>query len=287
MERRLAAILVTDVVGYSRLMGEDEAGTLERLKAHRKKLIDPKIAEHHGRVVKLMGDGALVEFASVVDAVQCAIDIQRSIAERNAEVPAEKRIEFRIGINLGDVIVEGEDIYGDGVNIAARFQELADPGGIFISRSARDQVRDKLDISLEDLGEHEAKNIARPVHVFRVVLDAASPRKRDQPTRKPSRTWTRPAAAAAAVALVLMVATAAWFRPWVSEPAFDASPLSAKSSIAVLPFANLSNDPEQEYFSDGITNDIITDLSKFHDLFVIASNSTFVYKGRPVQIQRV
>ena len=287
MERRLAAILVTDVVGYSRLMGEDEAGTLERLKAHRKKLIDPKIAEHHGRVVKLMGDGALVEFASVVDAVQCAIDIQRSIAERNAEVPAEKRIEFRIGINLGDVIVEGDDIYGDGVNIAARFQELADPGGIFISRSARDQVRDKLDISLEDLGEHEAKNIARPVHVFRVVLDSASPRKRVEPTRKPSRTWTRPAAAAAAVALVLMVAAAAWFRPWDSEPAFDASPLSAKSSIAVLPFANLSNDPEQEYFSDGITNDIITDLSKFHDLFVIASNSTFVYKGKPVQIQQV
>ena len=287
MERRLAAILVTDVVGYSRLMGEDEAGTLERLKAYRKELIDPKIAEHHGRVVKLMGDGALVEFASVVDAVQCAIDIQQSMSERNAEIPAEKRIEFRMGINLGDVMVEGEDIYGDGVNIAARFQELADPGGIFISRSARDQVRDKLDISLEDLGEHEAKNIARPVHVFRVVLDAKSPRKRIEPTRKPSKPWTRPLVAAATVALVLMVAAAAWFRPRVSEPAFDASPLSAKSSIAVLPFANLSNDPEQEYFSDGITNDIITDLSKFHDLFVIASNSTFVYKDKPVQIQRV
>ncbi|MCZ6861192.1 MAG: adenylate cyclase [Alphaproteobacteria bacterium] len=286
MERRLAAILVADVVGYSQLMGEDEVGTLAALNTHRKELIDPEIARHTGRIVKLMGDGALVEFASVIDAVQCAITIQHGMRERNADVPENRRIEFRIGINVGDVIVENEDIYGDGVNIAARLETLAGPGDILISRSARDQIRDKLDVSLEDLGEHEVKNIARPIRVFRVlqILDDGS----SLPLKVRQSIFRRRFALIMTSTAFLAVASAvAWLGLWVPEPVFEASPLSAKSSIAVLPFMNLSKDPEQEYFSDGITNDIITDLSKFRDLFVIASNSTFAYKGKPVNIQQV
>ena len=246
MERRLAAILAADVVGYSRMMGVDEVDTLNALKAHRSEVIDPTIAERGGRIVKTMGDGLLVEFGSVVDAVQCATDLQRAMAERNAGVSDERRIDFRIGINLGDVIIEDGDIYGDGVNVAARLEGLAEPGGICISRAARDQIRDKLPVVLEDLGEQSVKNIARPVRVFRI----------------------KPAA--------LPVASAA------SEAA-----LPDKPSIAVLPFNNMSGDPEQEYFSDGITEDIITELSRFRSLFVIARNSSFAYKGQAVKIQDV
>ena len=286
MERRLAAIMATDVVGYSRLIREDEAGTLAALNTHREELFDPEITKHKGRIVKLMGDGALVEFASVIDAVQCAIAIQRGMRERNAEVPENRLIELRIGINVGDVIVENEDIFGDGVNVAARIEALAEPGDILISRSARDQIRDKLDVSLEDLGEHEVKNIARPVRVFRVLqtLDDGSSlslQVRQGILRR------RFALIAASTAFIAVPGVVTWFGPWAPEPVFESSPLSAKSSIAVLPFTNLSKDPEQEYFSDGITNDIITDLSKFHDLLVIASNSTFVYKNKSVNIQEV
>ncbi len=251
-ERRLTTILAADVVGYGRLMGSDEAGTLAQLKAHRNELIEPKTAEYHGRVVKLMGDGILMEFGSVVDAVTFAVDVQRAMVERNADVPEGRRIIYRVGINIGDIIVEGEDIYGDGVNLAARLEGLAEPGGICVHGNVWDQVRDKLDLAFDDMGEVELKNIARPARVFRLVLDRADA-KADRPA-----------------------------------PAGRARPsLPDQPSIAVLPFENLSGDAGQEFFADGITEDIITELSRFPELFVIARNSAFTYKGRAVRIQDV
>jgi adenylate cyclase len=245
--RRLAAILAADVAGYSRLMGADEEGTLERLKALRRELIDPKITEHHGRIVKTTGDGLLVEFASVVDAVRCAVEVQQAMPERNTGVGADHCIELRVGINLGDVIVEGDDLYGDGVNIAARIEALADAGGVFVSNTVHDHVRDRLPFVFEDLGEHQVKNIARPVRVYRV---------RDVNVgAKPS-----------------------------TQPAL---PLPDKPSIAVLPFANMSGDPEQEYFADGMVEEIITALSRIRWLFVIARNSSFTYKGQAVDVKQV
>jgi adenylate cyclase len=253
MERRLAAIFAADVAEYSRLIGADEEGTLAQLKAHRRELIDLKIAEHQGRIVKTTGDGLLVEFLSPVKAVRCAVDVQRGMDVRNADVPKERRIEFRIGINLGDVIVDEGDLYGDGVNVAARLEGIAEPGAVYISRAVRDFIRDRPEIVVEDLGERALKNIAKPVQVFRV---AASDR----------------AGAAPAGALA---------------PAAGAPPVPDKPSIAVLPFANMSHDVEQEYFSDGITEDLITDLSKVSGLFVIARNSSFTYKGRSVKVQDI
>jgi adenylate cyclase len=247
MERRLAAIFAADVAGYSRLIGADEEGTLTRLKAHRRELIDRKIAEHQGRIVKTTGDGVLAEFASPVKAVRCAIEVQHGMAERNADVPQAERIEFRIGINLGDVIVDEDDIYGDGVNVAARLENIAEPGAVYISRAVRDFVNDAPELVLEDLGEQPLKNIARPVQVFRIPA----------PDRAPS-------------------------------PAQTAAPaVPHKPSIAVLPFSNMSGDAEQEYFSDGMTEDLITDLSKISALFVIARNSSFAYKGRSVKVQEI
>jgi len=246
MERRLTAILAADVVGYSRLMGVDEAGTLAALKSIRADFIDDKIAEHQGRIVKLTGDGILVEFPSVVSAVACAVEVQRGIRERNANVPKERRIEFRVGINLGDVIVEGDDIFGDGVNVAARLESIASPGGIAISHSVRDHVGNRLDLAFEDLGEQNLKNIERPIRVYGVLLDESAPIR------------------------------------WDTQ-----SVQMAKPSIAVLPFNNMSGDPEQEYFSDGITEDIITDLSKVSGLFVVARHTAFTYKGKPVNVQEV
>jgi TolB-like protein/class 3 adenylate cyclase len=248
--RRLAAILAADVAGYSRLMGADEEGTYEQLKAHLGELVNAKIAEHRGRVVKNTGDGFLAEFQSVVDAVRCAVEIQRGMADREPEVPDERRIKFRIGINLGDVIVDEDDIFGDGVNVAARLETLAEPGGICVARVVRDQVRDRLDYTFEDLGEQQVKNIARPVRVYRV---------RDTGTvaRNPS------------------------------APAEPVLPLPDKPSIAVLPFANMSGDPEQEYFAAGMVEEIITALSRIRWLFVIARDSSFTYKGRAVDVKRV
>jgi TolB-like protein/class 3 adenylate cyclase len=251
VERRLAAILAADVAGYSRLMGADEEGTLERLKALRHELLDPKIAEHHGRIVKTTGDGLLVEFASIVDAVRCAAEVQQAMPERNTGVPPDNRIELRIGINLGDVIVEGDDLFGDGVNIAARIEALADPGGVFVSNTVHDQVRDRLPFVFEDLGEQQVKNIARPVRVYRVGPRASGPQ----------------AAGTAAVPLALA--------------------LPDKPSIAVLPFANMSGDPEQEYFADGMVEEIITALSRIRWLFVIARNSSFTYKGQAVDVKQL
>jgi adenylate cyclase len=294
MERRLAAILAADVVGYSRLMGEDETGTLDALRAHREELIEPKIAEHEGRVVKLMGDGLLAEFPSAVEAVHCAVEIQHTMGERNANVPAERRITYRIGINIGDIIVEGDDIYGDGVNIAARLEGLADPGGISISRSVHTQIAGKLDLEIEDLGEQQVKNIAKPVMVYRVALDESAAALVTPVTVTPPTTGRRRWPQIAAGLGLSLVAVVGLFWWQASAPDFEpasvekmAYPLPGKPSIAVLPFANLGNDSEQEYFADGITNDLITDLTKFDSLFVIAANSTFAYKGKPVKVQKV
>jgi len=248
VQRRLAAIMAADVVGYSRLMGEDEAGTLSALKELRAALIDPSIAEHRGRIVKLMGDGALVEFASVVDAVECAVAVQRSVMDRNADIPESKRITFRIGVNLGDVIIDGDDIYGDGVNVAARLEGLAEPGGVCISDVVHQSVAGKLELAFKDLGEQQVKNIAEPVRVYQ---------------------WQFGTSAAAETA------------------SNKSSRLPDKPSIAVLPFNNMSNDPEQEYFADGMTEDLITDLSQISGLFVIARNSSFAFKGQSVDIKDV
>jgi TolB-like protein/class 3 adenylate cyclase len=290
-ERRLAAILAADVVGYSRLMGEDEEGTLSKLNSHLRELIEPRITEHTGRIVKTTGDGLLVEFASVVDAVQCAVSMQEGMAERNTDAPENQKIEFRIGINVGDVIVQDDDVYGDGVNVASRLEGLAQPSGICISRTARDQVRDKLSYGLEDLGEVEVKNIARPVRAFRVLTDAKNAgNSLGKSTRSTGRHWSM--SIATVLVLISVAGGVMWWQPWVARitPVSVEQmrfPLPNKPSIAVLPFANLSKDSKQEYFSDGITNDIITDLSKFASLYVSASNTVFTYKGKPAKVQDV
>lgn len=287
IQRRLAAILICDVVGYSRLMSQDEAGTRSRFNTHLKELFEPSIASHHGRIVKTIGDGLLVEFASVVDAVQCAIETQKGMAERNRGEPDDRRIDFRIGVNLGDVIVEGDDIHGDGVNVAARLEGLAQKGGICISRSARDQVRDKLDCLLLDLGKIEVKNIARPVRAFSVVLDGNLPAT----TRRQIGMKGRLVSAAIVIGC-LLIGGGLWWSSQVerTDPAGSGNValiLPDKPSIAVLPFENASADKEQEYFSDGLTEDIITDLSKISGLFVIARNSTFTYKGLSTKVREV
>ena len=247
MERRLSAIMAADVVGYSRLMGANEVGTLTALKQHRADMIDPCIASNGGRIVKLTGDGMLVEFPSVVSAVECACAVQREMRDRNVAIPADRRIEFRIGVNLGDVIVDDDDIYGDGVNVAARLESVAKPGGVAVSSAVRDNIGNKLDLVFEDMGDQQLKNIEFPVRAYNVVI-AQGPAKAASET----------------------------------EPT-DAD----KPSIAVLPFNNMSGDPEQEYFSDGITEDIITDLSKVSGLFVIGRNTSFTFKGKSVQIPEV
>ena len=289
-ERKLAAILAADVVGYSRLMGDDEEGTLNALSSHLSELIEPLITEHNGRLVKTTGDGLLVEYSSVVDAVNCAVTFQKGMAKRNADVAEVRRIEFRIGINLGDIIVRNDDVFGDGVNVAARLEGLADPGGICISRAARDQIRDKLDYGLEDLGEVEVKNIARPVRAFRVLIEGKSGRSRvSRSTGKPGRNRIL---VAAALGLIIVGTSLAWIKPWqtgVEAASVDrmAFPLPDKPSVAVLPFTNMSDDKDQEYFADGIAEDIITDLSKVSGIFVVAGNSTFTYKGKAVKVRQI
>ncbi len=250
VQRRLAAILAADVVGYSRLIRADEEGMLAALKTLRENIIDPRIAEHQGRIVKLMGDGMLAEFPSVVDAVRAAVEIQQTVAEHNADLSEDRRIEFRVGINLGDVVIDGDDIHGDGVNVAARLEALAEPGGIYISGKVYEKVRDRTALVFEDLGEQEVKNIDRPVRTWRWI-----------PHGRPAIAAGRPEAAQLA--------------------------LPDKPSIAVLPFENMSADPEQEFFADGMTEEIITELSRFEDLFVIARNTSFTYKGQPVDAKAV
>jgi adenylate cyclase len=246
MERRLAAILVADVVGYSRLMEVDETGTLAALKTRRMEVLEPLFARYKGRVVKLMGDGVLLEFASAVSAVQCAVDLQASMAKVNSALPEDEQIVFRIGVNLGEVVVEGDDILGEGVNVAARLEAICEPGGVCLSDSVHRQIRGKTDLKFEDLGEQNLKNITEPVRAYRITSVASTIAK---------------------------------------SPVHQVA--STKPSIAVLPFTNLSGDPEQEYFSDGITEDIITELSRFRSLFVIARNSSFQYRGKAVDVRRV
>ena len=250
MERKLAAILAADVVGYSAHMETDEAGTFSRVRAGREELFEPEIKKHHGRIFKLMGDGLLAEFGSVVDAVECAVTLQRGMVERNASIPEAKRIEVRIGINLGEVIVEGDDRSGEGVNVAVRLQELANPGGICVSGKVSKEVEKTLAFGFEPMGEQRMKNIVEPIACFRVNL-------RVVPSTQPA----------------------------LSMPIAPGS--LNKTTIAVLPFNNMSGDSEQEYFSDGITEDIITELSRFHSLFVIARNSSFQYRDKAVDVRRV
>src|SRR5258706_9373290 len=254
VERRLAAVLAADVAGYSRLMGAEEEGTLARLKAVRKTLVDPNIASHRGHIVKTTGDGMLIEFASAVDAVRSAVEIQRSIAEQNAAVPSDQRIEFRIGIHVGDVIFDDNDIFGDGVNIAARLEGIAELGGVCLSDDAYRQVRGKVEIACDDMGQQSLKNIAEPMLAWRVRLTGQAP-------------------------------SAVKSGSAVSQP--RALPLPDKPSIAVLPFENMSGDPEQEYFAHGMVEEIITALSRNHQLFVIARNSSFTFKGRAVDIKQI
>ncbi|MGB8578975.1 MAG: adenylate/guanylate cyclase domain-containing protein, partial [Pseudolabrys sp.] len=245
MERRLAAILAADVAGYSRLMGIDEERTHKDLKAHCHELVEPKIQQHRGRIIKNTGDGFLAEFTSVVEAVRCATEIQQGMRVRNAEMPDDRRIDFRVGVHQGDIISDGGDIFGDGVNVAARLEGIADPGGICVSARVQEDVRDKLDLALDDIGEQQLKNIERPVRAYRILFENKATR-------------SRPALA-----------------------------LPDRPSIAVLPFDNMSGDPEQDYFADGIVEEIITALSCFRHLFVIARNSSFTYKGRAIDVKQV
>jgi class 3 adenylate cyclase len=290
--RRLTAILAADMVGYSRLIEVNEEHTLARHKAHHTELFDPKIAEYGGRIVKSTGDGLLVEFPSVVDAVRCAVSVQLAMPEREVGVPEDQRIAYRVGINLGDIVIDGDDIFGDGVNIAARLQGLAEPGGICVSRTVVSHVKGKVDSDFKDLGEKTVKNIAQPIQVYRVLMEPESAGMGTRAQQVIQTPWRWAAAAAVAVVFVGAGAVVVWLRPW--EPTAErasvermAYPLPDKPSIAVLPFVNLSDDPEQQNLSDAITLDIITDLSKFSSLFVIAANSTFRYKGQSVKPQDV
>jgi class 3 adenylate cyclase/TolB-like protein len=285
VQRRLAAILAGDVAGYSRLMGADEVGTLAALRAHRAEAIDPKLARHHGRIVKTTGDGILIEFPSVVAAVQCAVEIQDEMRTRNAAVAPEKRIEFRIGINVGDIIVEGGDVFGDGVNIAARLEQLAEPGGICISRGAYEQVRDKLAYKFEDCGQQAVKNIARPIRVYRFAPEGEKPAP---PAAQPGPRRRMLALAAAALAIAV-AAIALWLAPVFTTMGADRPPSlgTPRLSIAVLPFANLSGDREQDYFADALTEDLTADLSRISGSFVISRSTAATYKGQNLDAKRV
>ena len=308
--RRLAAILAADVAGYSRLMEADEEGTLERLKAHLSEIVNPKIREHRGRIVKTTGDGVLAEFASVVDAVRCAGEIQRAMAERDLDLAEERRLRFRIGVNLGDVIADGDDIYGDGVNIAARLEGLAAPGGICISGTVRDHIGDRLPYALENLGDQNVKNIARPVRAYRLrPAGAASPSAPGLRMRSFRR--SRAFIGALIVPAFVILGATWWFWPaaistlGIGKPsdrtiaslarqstapvtsAISQPPIAPRLSIVVLPFANLSNDPDQQYFADAITEDLTTDLSRRAHMFVISANTAFTYRNKPVDTKQI
>ena len=292
--RRLAAIVSFDVAGYSRLMGVDDSGTLSALKAHRRELIDPKIAEHDGRIVKTTGDGLLLEFSSVVDAVRCAVEVQRGMAERNADVAPDKRLDFRIGINVGDIIIDGDDIFGDGVNVAARLEALADPGGICVSRVVRDQVLDKLNFTFEDLGAQDVKNIARPVEVYRLELGIKTVptpsrgRSRWQRITRGPRRWIAASILALGVAGIAMWVLPQFWKAGVAPTSRAAVTAGTDPlSIVVMPFQNLTGDASQDYVADGLTASLTADLSRIRDAFIINAATAFAYKDKPVTAQQV
>lgn len=300
-ERRLMAILAADVAGYSRLVGADEEGTLAQWKVRCREVIDPKIKEHHGRIVRTAGDGLLLEFASAIAAVRCAVEVQRAMVERNADVPQEKRIEFRMGINVGDIIVDGTDVWGDGVNVAARLEALAEPGGICVSGRVQEDVHGRLDIAFEDTGERHLKNIARPVRVYRVRFEGGAKASPALPLphkpsiavlpfhpAEPRRQWSVRAVAGAGITVAVALAAVTWFallrdRPDVSQSAEPSKPIavSAMPIIAVLPFANQTGDDSQDYFADGVTEEVINALGRFNTLRVIGRNPVLRYKKRP------
>jgi adenylate cyclase len=292
--RKLAAIVVTDVVGYSRLAGADEDRTLARLRGLRSDLIDPAIAAHHGRIVKRTGDGSIIEFRSVVDAVRCAIEVQNGLTERNAGVPQDRRIEFRVGIHVGDVVEESDgDLMGDGVNIAARLEGVAKPGAICLSEDAYRQVQQRLDLKVTDLGPTQLKNIARPVRVYSLEvgqLAAAKPAPSAVATIKPesgrplASRWSSRWPAFAAIAALLLPAAGGWT---LLGGRLTKSARAAHLSVVVLPFANLSGDPAQDYFADGITENLTTELSRIKDSFVIARNTAFTYKGKNIDAKEI
>lgn len=283
--RRLTTIVAVDVAGYSRLVAADEESTIAALRAHRTEFIDPGIAEFRGRIANTAGDSILIEFPSVVDALRCAIYLQRGMAERNAGIPADRRIVFRAGINLGDVVEQEGDLLGDGVNVAARLEGIAEPGGICLSSAAHDQIRGRVDVAFEDLGGMALKNIPQPVHAYRVLLNGENAKNVARRSRR------GPTLIALALIIVVAAGAGLWrFSPWsggVEQPGPNVITPSDKPSIAVLPFTNMSNDAEQEYFSDGVTEDLITDLSRISGLFVIARNTVFTYKGRAVDVKQV
>ena len=290
VERRLAAILAADVVGYSRLMGADEVGTLRALRLYRRELIDPTIAARRGRIVKTTGDGMLAEFPSAVEAVACAISVQQAAARRNEGVPEDKRLIFRVGINVGDIIVEANDIFGDGVNVAARLESLCEPGGICISRAVRDQVRDKLPVTFDDLGEQQVKNIARPVRAFALSPQTIAAAPELPPGAgfavKPARYWTRIAAALIGISVAAAGGAAWWMvrqpslTPLQTVGASRPPAAAARASIAVLPFVSLTAEGGSDYFADGLTEDIISALGRFRDLSVMSLGAVFSYKGK-------
>jgi adenylate cyclase len=285
VQRKLAAILAADVVGYSRLTGADEEGTASRLRALRAELIDPAIEVNRGRIVKTTGDGILIEFASVVDAVRCALEVQHGMAVRNAHMPTDQRIQFRVGINLGDVMVEPDrDLMGDGVNIAARLEGIAEPGGICLSRSAYEQVKGKVELTVQDRGEQRLKNIAEPVRVYKVDIggtDVRSPRNRSG-----GRIIT---GAAMAIILLAVIGGFVWLMPGANAPppAADAGKPAARLSIVVLPFANLSGDVSQDYLGDVLTEELTTSLSRLPDSFVVSRTTAFAYRGKAADVKQI
>ena len=290
--RRLAAILAADVAGYSRLIGTDEEGTLHRVRSSRAEVIDPKIAEHHGRLVKTTGDGLLVEFGSVVDALRCAAEVQRNMAERNSGLVPSERLDFRVGVHQGDIVVEDGDIFGDGVNVAARLETLADPGGICVSARVQEDIAGKLDLTFEDLGEQSVKNIVRPIRAYALTADAVAALPRAEIPAAPGLTtpqrsrYSRRWIAAVAAAGILVVGCSLWWL-WQSPNRPAAGTPAPRLSIVVLPFNNLSNDPEQQYFVDGVTEDLTTDLSRIVGSFVISRNTAFTYKGKSVDAKQI
>src|SRR5215216_6048347 len=281
MERRLAAILAADVVGYSALMERDEKGTHERLQAGRKELFEPEIARHHGRIFKLMGDGLLAEFGSVVDAVECAVSLQRGLGERNSSLPPAEQVQIRIGVNLGEVIVEGDDRYGEGVNVATRLEQLAGAGEVYVSGKVAKEVAKKLACGFESLGEKKVKNIAEPIPVYRVKLDGDAAPLFKTPTLRSTNSKI------IGIAVLLLAMAGTIFGLMYGRDKASGPALPEKPSIAILPFDNLSDDPQQTYFADGIAEDLMTDLSRLSGLFVVSRNSSFAYRGKNVDARKI